>query len=398
MNSSHYFKIYLSTLLFLLYAPATLAEIKAGKTMIASGEVVAVSAENKEQRPLKRRSAVFANDIVSTGPASKTQMRMIDGSMIALKENTELIISQYKFNSGDQDNSAVLDLVKGGLRSITGAIKADNGQHKLKTPVGSIGIRGTHYQVEVLDGTVWLAVWDGAIDITIDIGQQAGSVLSLGTAENYSYASIDSNGIITSYTEPPEIFKQGLSSNRKVINQSSNTINSIAAIIENAQPTSSALYTALVIPSLEQNLTDLVNYDELNSLEPKSIYELVTAKQGAITYSNAAVTSDYNLSNFSAAMTIDFDTGRISNGQLSFNDDRSADLWNAVFNGNMYIKNENVFLEVGITFASHGNNLADGNISAGFLDFLGLGGVAGSFELYEQIGTIQVDGSYLIIP
>lgn len=408
MNMSNYFKIFLSILLFSFYTPHSLAKIVAGKTMIATGDVKAISVDNEEKRRLKRRSSVFTNDVVTTGPASKTQLRMRDGSMIALKENTELIISQYKFNSGDEKNSAVLDLVKGGLRSITGAIKADNGQYQLKTPVGSIGIRGTHYQVELLNGLLWIAVWDGAIDVTLNIGSQAGSILSLGTAENYSYASIDKNGVITSFVEPPEIFNSGMSSNAIAAEKSLYTNNAIAATVGNIQLTRLELNAALIITALDQNNTEFISYDEVNSLEPQNIYELVAAKQGFIEYSDAAVTSDYNLSNFSAGMTIDFDTGRISNGVLSFNDDRSPEQWNAVFNGNMNINNEKVLLEVGITFASHGNSLAEGNISAGFIDALGLGGVSGSFELHEQHDTVNanganldtaiVDGAYLIKP
>ncbi|NQY87900.1 MAG: FecR domain-containing protein [Colwellia sp.] len=402
MNISPNVKIVLSTLLFLFYTPHSLAELKAGKTMIATGKVEALSTDNQEKRPLKRRSTVFTNDIVTTGAASKTQLRMIDGSIIALKENTELIISQYKFNSGDEKNSAVLDLVKGGLRSITGAIKADSGQYQLKTPVGSIGIRGTHYQVEVINAMVWFAVWDGAIDVLINIGGQTGETLSLGKGESFSYASIDNSGVITSYVEPPEIFNKGMSTKITEISKFLNTDNAITPAIGNIPLTRLEINTALIITALEQNSTEFVRYDELNSLEPENIYELVAAKQGVIEYANAAVTSTYSLSNFSAGMTIDFESGRIFNGQLSFNDDRDADLWNAAFSGNMNITDENVFLDVDITFASHGNNLVEGNITAGFVDFLGLDAVSGTFELYEEndraSDRLSVDGSFQVKP
>lgn len=84
-------------------------------------------------------------------------------------------------------------------------------------------------------------------------------------------------------------------------------------------------------------------------------------------------------------MVIYCDTGRISNEQLSFNDDRRTEAWNAVFNGNMHITDDDtVLLETGITFASHGNNVAEGNISANFIGFYGLDAVSGGFQLYEQ--------------
>jgi hypothetical protein len=95
-------------------------------------------------------------------------------------------------------------------------------------------------------------------------------------------------------------------------------------------------------------------------------------------------------------MAINFDSGLISNGTLSFNDDRSTDPWNAVFNGNMRLSNEQVNLDVDITFASHGDKLADGDISAGFIDVLGLDAISGAFELYEIDEDVRVDGSYTL--
>lgn len=395
MNKLNAIKIIMNVMFFSLFISSSNAADEVGKTMIARGEVQAGSSEQVNKRPLKRRSSIFENDIISTGASSKTQLRMTDGSMIAMKENTELVIAEYTYNSENGKNSAVLDLVQGGLRSITGAIKAEKGDYKLTTPIGSIGIRGTHFEVELLNGTVWIAVWDGAIDVLLSTGLKSGSMLSLGVGENYSYAAIDKEGVVTTYIEPPQIFEQGMSSKATEITKKS-TNDDTATKVDVKRSAYEEINTALIISSIEEGYTEFISYDELNSLAPQNTYELVAAKQGTIEYSAATVISDYNLSNFTAGMEIDFDTGRISNGQLSFNDDRSSDAWNAVFNGNMHIKNDAVFLEVGITFASHGNNLADGIISANFIDFFGLDAVSGGFQLHEQTGDVEVDGSYLI--
>ncbi|WP_170252793.1 FecR family protein [Colwellia echini] len=409
MNISHKFKVTLSILPLVFCTLPSLAETSsavdaeavAGKTMIASGDVEALSNANDEKRKLKRRSEVFNSDVVMTGESSKTQLRMVDGSMIALKENTELIILEYQFNNGTEKNSAVLNLVTGGLRSITGAIKADEGQYQLKTPVGSIGIRGTHYQVEVLNDMMWIAVWDGAIDLLIDVGSQSGDTLSLGTDENYSYASIDMNGHITTYIEPPLIFKQGMSTKEMDIVETSgpDNLNVGASPTVISQPlTRSELNTALILNNLNENNMAFLSSDEFNSRKLTNVYDLVTAKEGSIKYSNAAAISTYELSNFAAEMTINFDTGQIGDGHMSFNDARSSEQWNALFNGNMNIRNDKVSLEVDVTFASHGDKLADGDISAGFVESLGLDGVVGQFELHEQNDDVSVNGSYLVKP
>lgn len=316
--------------------------------------------------------------------------------MIAMKENSELVIAEYNFGSENGKDSVVLDLVQGGLRSITGAIKAEKGDYKLKTPIGSIGIRGTHYEVQISNETVWIAVWDGAIDVELTLGLKSGTILSLGVGENYSYVSIDKNGVITSYIEPPKIFEQGMSSKATDVADLSTVNDSYTVSIEEKKPLSNDIETESIITYLDNENTEFIKNDQLNSLEPHNIYELVSAKQGFIEYSEATISSDYNLTNFSAGMVIDFDSGLISNGHLSFDDDRSTAPWNAVFNGNMHITNEDVILEVDITFASHGNNLADGDISAQFIDLLGLDAVSGGFELFDETSGTEVDGSYLI--
>ena len=186
------------------------AQPVAGKTLAVRGSVNAQSQESQESRKLKRRSPIYSDDIIATGTKGKAQLRMTDGGMIALKENTELLISSYEFSDGPEKGSVVMELVKGGLRSVTGALKAETGDYKLKTPVGSIGIRGTHYEVEIVSGTLWVAVWDGAVDLDVTSGPQAGSRLSLGNTEQYSYASIDAGGNVNTYIAPPETFESGM--------------------------------------------------------------------------------------------------------------------------------------------------------------------------------------------
>jgi hypothetical protein len=191
-----------------------LAKEIAGKTIITRGIVQATDSIPGLQRILKRRSPIYGTDVVTTELDSKAQLRMTDGGMIALKENSELLISSYEFNAVDQTGSVVMELVKGGLRSVTGAIKSEKGNYQLKTPIGSIGIRGTHYEIELIVGELFIAVWDGAIDISVEVGGQEQEIV-LGEDEDYAYAKIDESGEVTELLEPPENFSAGHSSDPK---------------------------------------------------------------------------------------------------------------------------------------------------------------------------------------
>jgi hypothetical protein len=65
----------------------------AGKTIITRGVVQATDSLPGLQRILKRRSPIYGTDVVTTELGSKAQLRMTDGGMIALKENSELLIA-----------------------------------------------------------------------------------------------------------------------------------------------------------------------------------------------------------------------------------------------------------------------------------------------------------------
>ena len=86
-------------------------------------------------------------------------------------------------------------------------------------------------------------------------------------------------------------------------------------------------------------------------------------------------------------MTIDFDTAEVTTGNLSFEDSNGE--WFAAFNG--FINGHQI--ELGVNFASHGNNLADGTIDSTFID--GIDGLLNSFELFEiDNSNIRVKGRF----
>lgn len=197
-----------SPLALIIAATNSYAVTTAGKTMIAKGNVAAFDTQS-ESRKLRRRSPIYDVDTVTTQEKSKAQFRMNDGTLVAVKANSKVLISEYRYVPGAENNSAVLELVEGGLRSVTGAIKANNGDYKLKTPVGSIGIRGTHFEIELVDGDLFLAVWDGAIDLTVDTGTGTDSTVSFGEGEDFSFGVVTDEGEVTQLLEAPENFDQG---------------------------------------------------------------------------------------------------------------------------------------------------------------------------------------------
>lgn len=122
----------------------------AGVVLLANGEAKAQQ-NNDAARSLSRRSDIYVGDRITTGNESQLQMRMKDGAMVALGANAEFVVQAYgEAAKGDKKDEAVLSLVKGGLRTISGQIAKSS--YSMSTPTATLGIRGTVFDVFVRDG------------------------------------------------------------------------------------------------------------------------------------------------------------------------------------------------------------------------------------------------------
>src|SRR3981081_3973653 len=121
----------------------------AGKMLLAVGDGAAL--RGTERVTLTAGAPVNVGDTIVTGAQSHAQIRFADDALVALKPDSEFRIQSYSF-SGASDSSevAVFRLVKGGFRTLTGQIgKLNRDQYQLLTTQATIGIRGTHYQVQI---------------------------------------------------------------------------------------------------------------------------------------------------------------------------------------------------------------------------------------------------------
>ena len=85
---------------------------------------------------------VFRNDVVQTGLASDLTIGFADGTIFTLDANARITLDGMIYDPAGTDNSLVLSLVQGTFSFITGQI-APSGEMLIKTPVATIGIRGT---------------------------------------------------------------------------------------------------------------------------------------------------------------------------------------------------------------------------------------------------------------
>src|SRR3989442_7604928 len=166
-------------LLGLLFAPG-LALAQAGRFLLAVGDV-AVARGQAELRAATG-TPVQSGDTIRVGPASNAQIRMTDESIVGLRPGTVFRIDAYEY-SGQAEARSIFSLLKGGFRTVTGAIGRLHSRERyaVRTPTATIGIRGTHYTVVHCDndcgadrGSISNGTYGGVTDGRIEVVNQTG--------------------------------------------------------------------------------------------------------------------------------------------------------------------------------------------------------------------------------
>jgi hypothetical protein len=153
-----------------VFSPALYAA-SAGQVEFASSGVNAIG-PNGQSRPLTKGAEVQPGETIDTG-TGRAQLRFTDGGYVSLQPQTQFRLEQYGYDKDDpKKNGIVMNLLKGGLRTITGLIGKTNREgYKLQTATATVGIRGTEFSITGFpDGSIVFHTTDGAIDVSNNTG------------------------------------------------------------------------------------------------------------------------------------------------------------------------------------------------------------------------------------
>ncbi len=156
-------------------------KVKIGYVAQLDGTAIARDVNGGVQR-LQINSQIFEGDRLETETDSSLYILMDDGAEVHLKEDSVLKISEYNITANyDKDSSSIMDLIRGGLRKITGSIGASaDANYQVQTGLATIGIRGTEYVLKLCkqddctqtvsrnepDAKLHAAVLEGTITLT----------------------------------------------------------------------------------------------------------------------------------------------------------------------------------------------------------------------------------------
>lgn len=133
------------------------------------GAVTVIGADGKS-RSLEPGDTIYQDDRVSTKAGGQLSVTFLDGTVFVMEENSEMVLDQVIYDPGAAGNSFVTTLVKGLFVFATGEI-AGEGEMIVKTPSGSIGIRGTTVGVVIDAASGLVRITNLKNPITGEIGQ-----------------------------------------------------------------------------------------------------------------------------------------------------------------------------------------------------------------------------------
>ena len=92
-------------------------------------------------------SDIFIGDTVQTGPKGQVQILFADNTKLVVGPKSALKIEDYLIRNDGSAGKLAVDMLSGAFRFSTG--DSAKTRYKIDTPTGTIGVRGTHFDVWV---------------------------------------------------------------------------------------------------------------------------------------------------------------------------------------------------------------------------------------------------------
>ena len=89
---------------------------------------------------ISKGTNVFSNEIVGTGDASVADLQFIDETTMSIGPISEIRLDKFVYDPNGTSGAVVIEATKGAFRFVTG--KQDQKVYQIKTPYGTLGIRG----------------------------------------------------------------------------------------------------------------------------------------------------------------------------------------------------------------------------------------------------------------
>lgn len=163
LNAFRYFIVF-SSIIFL-----SLNNVANAQTIGVAVSIDDRVSSNKQSR-LKSDSPIFRNERLRTNNSGLGQFKFSDGTKMVMGPGSRLTLDKLIYNPGGKTfKNFVLDTTAGAVRVISG--KSKSSAYEINTPVGTLGIRGTAFDMRHYRGNTYVMVLKGAVTVCSNGGE-----------------------------------------------------------------------------------------------------------------------------------------------------------------------------------------------------------------------------------
>ncbi|MFZ2031133.1 MAG: FecR family protein, partial [Vitreimonas sp.] len=135
---------------------------------VASAVRNQVTAGQTDFHPLVVGGGIFQNDLIRTGTNSVAQLLFQDQTTLSVGPRSEVRLDSYVYDPHQNAGNVAISLTSGALRFITGSQDPHN--YSIRTPVATIGVRGTIVDFLFINGRAFAILDEGRALFTLGNG------------------------------------------------------------------------------------------------------------------------------------------------------------------------------------------------------------------------------------
>lgn len=152
----------------LLGAASAAQAQQVGATTVVRNEVARI--KGAVRNAIAVGESVFRDEAIQTGADSAAKVVFLDQTNLSIGPNARVALNQYVYSEARPAGKVALNLIRGTYRFVTGDL--DKRAYEINTPVATIGVRGTEFDVATTGARTVVTLLGGEVRVCTRSGSQ----------------------------------------------------------------------------------------------------------------------------------------------------------------------------------------------------------------------------------
>jgi hypothetical protein len=137
------------------------SEMRVGEAVVIQNNVARVAGESSS--PVNVGDSMLRDEVVRTGADSAARFVMADSTNLSLGPSATITLDRTVFNDEHSYRDIAIRLTAGAFRFVTG--HSEKAAYKIRTPLATIGVRGTILDILSQRGRTTVVLQEGAASV-----------------------------------------------------------------------------------------------------------------------------------------------------------------------------------------------------------------------------------------